>query len=110
MAINLNNPNNPNNLAINQNYMYIVDFVNNHFNLINGDNIMNAIRAELNWLILMRETDPVILVIDVQNRYNQLQNWRNANLNNDDRNQVNNVVNVLHALNLQQLKDIRNWF
>ena len=101
-----------NNNAINaQNEVY--NFINNLDNLINRDNIVRYIKAELEWIILMypNNNNGVILIIEVQDIYNELQAVRNINLNNVELNIINNVLNNLRQLNLQQLTNIQdmNW-
>lgn len=98
-----------NNNAINA----IYEFVNNLNNLINRDNIVRYIKAELDWHILMfpNNNNGAILVAEVQNIYNELQAVQNIIMNNAELAIISNVINNLKMLNYQQLKNIRdmNW-
>jgi hypothetical protein len=98
-----------NNNAVN----ILYEFINNLNNLVNRDNIVRYVKAELNWLILMspNNINAMIPVAEIQNLYAELQAVHNIVMNNAELNIINNVVYNLKQLNFQQLKDIRdlNW-
>jgi len=92
----------------------IYDFVNSLNNLLNRDNIVRYLKAELNWLMLLHpnNNNGVILIVEVQNIYNELQAARNIAMNNAELCIISNVINNLKQLSFQQLKSIRelNWY
>ena len=88
------------------------NFVDSLNNLQNPNVIVRYVRAELDWLIVMREdVDVLILAADIQDIHNELQAVRNIIISANEQHIVNNVLNALDQLDSQQLKNIRgmNW-